>query len=181
MKKQTRERLIISVIIVQVLFFATWYLMEAKIFTKPLAIIKVKTVSYDPRDLLSGQYITLRYEFRNLYTWDNRKRTKHKWAKNISSKNEIVWIVLENKQDSYYYPVNAFENKPESLAKNQVVIKGQKRKKYRWSSYYYGIERFYVPEGTKNPKRGERFAVELEIYSNGQARVSQLTLIPNNE
>ena len=59
-----RWKIAIAVVVLQMLFFAGWAVVEERRFVDPdSASVVVKTVPVDPRDYLSGQYMALAYEF----------------------------------------------------------------------------------------------------------------------
>ncbi|MEZ5690804.1 MAG: GDYXXLXY domain-containing protein [Rickettsiales bacterium] len=181
MTRTLRTKLVIGVVILQMVFFAGWYMSEAGAFDKPVATIMVKTVAYDPRDLLSGQYIRLNYEFTNgggRWNSELKKMVNPDWAKNVKeiltydarvdTDKQNIWVVLRE-VDGFYEPKTASFTKPENLADGEVVIMGHPD---RWR-IMYGIEKYFVPEGTKEPDRNDT-TVRLKIYESGKVRIDQV-------
>lgn len=178
MTEKLRTQLVIVVVILQMLFFAGWYLIEAQAFSKPIAKIMVKTMAYDPRDLLSGQYIRLQYSFTNTPgRWDNelKKRVEPEWISDIKNKygrikrHTDLWVVL-HEVNGFYEPKSASFEQPINLTNGEVVIKGHTK---RYTSIEYGIEKYFVPEGTKEPNRDDT-TVELDVYKGGKVRISKV-------
>lgn len=177
MTKQSRIIAVIVIVFLQMIFFAGWYASEQDVFKKPIQKILVKTESYDPRDLLSGQYIRLAYSFTNTWgRWDPQAKAtiNPEWAKEInnysvSTKNKKeIWVVL-HQVSGFYEPKIASYDKPENLSEGEVAIRGKKDN----GRITYGIEKFFVPEGTKEPKR-EDTTVELNVYDKGIVRINKV-------
>lgn len=157
-----RQKSLIVVVILQMLFFAGWYSYESMQFATPVQTIKVKPIPRDPRDLISGQYLVLEYRFSG--TWGSPK-----WlGEHIALyKKQDIWVVL-HEVNGFYEPKKAYLTKPLELADGEVVIKGRQRS----SQIKYGIERLYVPEGTPEPSRND-MVIELNLYENGKVRIKQ--------
>lgn len=178
MTYKIRTTLVIAVVLVQVVFFSGWYAYEADAFDQPVARIKVKTVPYDPRDFLSGQYIQIRYDFSDTYgRWDPElnKRMTPDWAQDLPEftydkhMNKEVWVIL-HEENGLYEPKTASYTKPIELADGEVLIKGRRDS---WNIIIYGIEKYFVPEGTEEPDRNNTI-VELDIYKSGKSRIHQV-------
>jgi len=177
MINKNRTIAVLIVVILQMIFFTGWYAKESDVFKAPVKTIMVKTQSYDPRDLLSGQYIRLNYSFsRASGSWDRelKKSVYPEWLEGISNysretrNKKEVWIVL-HEIDGFYEPKSSSFEMPEALLEGEVVIRGKRDR----GSIKYGIERYFVPEGTKEPNR-EDAAVELNIYDGGLTRISKV-------
>jgi uncharacterized membrane-anchored protein len=177
MTDKNRKIAVIVVVCLQMIFFAVWYAAESDVFEKPEKQIMVKTVSYDPRDLLRGQYIRLNYSFSNASgRWDRdlNRRVHPDWAnevndsKNYSRKKKEVWVVL-HEEDGFYEPKTAYYEQPNKLNAGEVVIRGVM--KYR--NIRFGIERYFVPEGTKEPRSSDT-TVQLNLYEDGRVRINKV-------
>lgn len=181
MTDKLRTKLVIVVVFLQMLFFAGWYMSEAGAFDKPVATIMVKTVAYDPRDLLSGQYIRINYEFSNggaRWNSELKKAVSPDWAKNVEevlkynakvdADKQNIWVVLRE-AGGFYEPKTASFVKPENLAAGEVAIVGRPDR-FR---IIYGIEKYFVPEGTKEPERNDT-TVRLKVYESGKVRIDQV-------
>lgn len=174
MTNKIRTKAVVIIVILQMAFFAGWYAIESGILKTPITKIMVRTQPYDPRDLLSGQYISLNYSFSTINgLWnDELKRViQPEWADGFNSysnnKNNI-WVVL-HEVNGFYEPKSISYDKPINLLTREVAIKGT----IRGNRIQYGIERYFVPEGTKEPNR-EDTTVELGIYENGTAHINQV-------
>ena len=167
------QKSLIVVVILQMLFFAGWYSYESGQFATPVQTIKVKPLPRDPRDFISGQYLRLQYSFTRAWGRYDPKLKKQVYPEWLgteiagSYKNQDIWLVLHD-VDGFYEPKKAYTTKPLKLAEGEVVIKGRQKR----HTIKYGIERFYVPEGTPEPSRNE-MVVELNLYENGKVRIKQ--------
>lgn len=173
MKKRSRIIAITVVVVLQIVFFAVWYGVESDVFAKPTQKILVKSQPLDPRDLLSGQYIRLTYNFSTLWgTWDPEKKetVRPAWAAQLNGDAKGIWMVL-HEVDGFYEPKIALSEKPTDISVGEVVIKGRKDHNNRIN---YDIERYFVPEGTPNPRQEEAITVELNIYGNGLAKINKV-------
>ena len=102
--------------------------------------IRVRTAPVDPRDFLYGDYVTLSYEMSRLSPalWQGGK---------LPEEGDAVYVALEPR-DGLHVPVAAYPNRVR-LPDGQVLLKGIVE--YRWEEEIqlrYGLERYYVPEGT---------------------------------
>jgi len=170
-----RNILIITVVILQISFFAIWAGIESGKFSTPIATIKVKTLPVDPRDLLSGQYMRIGYEFSRIQRWENSENITPNWAQELEKSNQHrrkswpVWIVMRDNGEGIYEPIRAYKKEPTNLATGEVFIRGYHK---RWNQLTFGIERYYVPEGTPEPRRDE-LIMELNIHKQGKVRIKQ--------
>lgn len=170
-----RIKLVWLVIAAQVVFFAGWYAKEAGQFGAPVATILVKPEPYDPRDLLSGQYIRLNYSFSNTRgRWDStlRQTVSPEWAGELPTdykkKPKDVWLLL-HEVDGFYEPKAISPTRFKTVDEREAQVKGR----YVRGRIEYGIEKYFVPEGTKEPSR-DAMTIELDIYENGKPRISQV-------
>jgi uncharacterized membrane-anchored protein len=175
MSETLRRNLVIAVVALQMVFFAGWYGYEVWKRSAPVAQIMVKTAPVDPRDLLSGQYISLSYNFSRFSRWDTatKQTIPLEWAEDVSEESQYkkrnVWVVL-TEEDGFYEPKFAMHEEPTSLDGGDVAIKGRTN---GWRGIEYGIEKYFVAEGTKEPKR-EDTTVKLNIYKDGSVTIAQV-------
>lgn len=134
--------------------------------------VLLKTVPLDPRDILRGDYVILRYEISQLdlnsIISDN---------KNITQGSRI-YLILE-KGFLYWGPKEIRTEKPEG---NEVFLTG----KVNWINsgnkninVEYGIESYFIPEGTGKQieeLQGIGLGVEVSVDKNGRAVITKLYL-----
>ena len=176
----SKNKLLILIATIQVLFFSGWYFLEYKKLHNPISkIILVKTAPVDPRDYLSGNYFTLKYEFSDLwYFKDKNEKIKETGAKihaflqkSGEAENEI-YVVLK-KNDIWYVPDYFSLEKP-SINSNQVAIKGQ----YNRASQQieYGIEKYFINENIEELKFEDKVEVLLTVGDDLTARIKSLVI-----
>ena len=159
-----RLKIVAVWIVCQLLFFAAWALWEESHLADGVGdSILVRVTPVDPRDLLRGQYFRLAYEF-------SRPREAIASAASLPT-GSPVWVVLK-KEGRYHVPKSASAQPADSLGPDEVILMGHLSS--RWQ-ILYGIERYFVPEGTKDPNR-EDLSVRLRIDSRGKARIEQVYL-----
>lgn len=179
----SKNKLLVLIAVIQVLFFTGWYYLEYKKLHNPKSkIILVKTVPVDPRDYLSGNYFTLKYEFSDLwYFRDKNERIKetgtkiHAFLQKSGEAGNEIYAVLK-KKDLWYVPDYFSLEKP-SINSNQVAIKG----KYNRASQQieYGIEKYFINENIKEPKFGDKVEVSLLVGDDLTARIKSLVINGN--
>lgn len=156
----TRLKLLAAVVIIQVLFFAGWTVREEmRLLPGVGSTILVRTAPVDPRDLLSGQYINLGYEFSRSSSLSDPGLKQ----------GSPVWVVLRE-EEGFFVPRTFSYSRPSALGPGEVVIKGRVG---HWGRYEFGIERYFVPEGTPTPP-ARSLTVRLRIGDDYVPRIEQV-------
>lgn len=132
--------------------------------------VLLETQPVDPRDLLRGDYVILNYTLSrlsaDLFTpaWTNRPAA-----------GTTVFVLLE-KRGEFHEAVGA-SLAPSTPAKNQVLLRGTMD--HRWGgaqdatvNVRYGLERYYVPEGTGNPEG--TITVQAAVSQSGRALIREV-------
>lgn len=131
------------------------------------AIVMLKTMPVDPRDLFRGDYVILRYEMSNIQL----NKIEHD-AKNYES-GSMVYIELAL-EDSVFKPIKIYSQLP----KDKLSIKGVvKNSSENFISVEYGIESYFVPEGKGKDierKMGKNVEVQVAIDKSGAAVIKDL-------
>ena len=134
--------------------------------------IRVATVPIDPRDLFRGDYVTLSYEFSNVSSipgYDN------------FTSGQTVFVTM--KQDGGLWKATGISR---TRPKEGVFLRGV----YRRNRIEYGIESYFVQEGTGKPiedamRRNNRdrtpVVVELAVASDGKAAVKTVKVLEDGE
>ncbi len=102
--------------------------------------IVLEVVPVDPRDLFRGDYVILNYDISRVPI---SLRSLHR-------KGSVIYATLQKAKDGKWKLYAAGPERPESVSSDQVVLKGRVRYASgpRFTSVRYGIESFFVPEGT---------------------------------
>lgn len=139
-------------------------------------VVLLETVPVDPRDLLRGDYVILRYKIStlsgSLFTGG---------ITNEAPAGTPVYVKLEKRgpfheaQMASFTPLNGDAEHP--------VLRGKVAIRSRWDAgnntnrldrVDYGLERFYVREGTGNP-RGT-LTTEVSVPASGRGVIRQVYL-----
>src|ERR1017187_4033803 len=130
-----------------------WILGTALVQERALAggkLVLLETRPADPRDLLRGDYVILNYKIS-----DVALRLFSPALTNGLAPGETVYVALEPR--GQFHEVVLASTNQITPADGQGVLKGQSRS--WWNSaaqrsvqVEYGLERYYVREGTGNPR-----------------------------
>jgi uncharacterized membrane-anchored protein len=133
-------------------------------------VIRLETQPVDPRDLLRGDYLVLRYTVNTV----PRERFSPPLTQALPY-GETVWIAL-SRRGEFHEVVRASRERFEPAAA-EVLLKAQTtggRPQRESETVHYGLEQYYVREGTGNP-RG-KITVEAVVPASGRARIKQVFL-----
>jgi uncharacterized membrane-anchored protein len=159
-----RTRIVWAYVLVQAFFFVGWSGYEEARLTQGERVL-VRIVPVDPRDLLSGQYLQLNYEFSR-----PRELAKKFPMPEIGAD---IWVVLTlEKEGKFHAPCALSAERPAGLPLGDAALKGRVA---CCESIEFGIERYYVPEGTQTPDPKE-LTVRLRVRDDGVARIEQVLL-----
>ena len=124
-------------------------------------VYRLRTVPVDPRDLLRGDYVILRYEISRLP--DGTKPGDF---------GANVWVKL--KPDGNVWVMDRVSRSPENPEAN-ATGGPTLRARREGNQLIYDLERFYVPEGTgQGAPRSGALIVEIAVRGNGTAQIKRL-------
>jgi uncharacterized membrane-anchored protein len=139
--------------------------------------IKAAVVPVDPRDIFRGDYVTLGYGFST-----GAELALPEGAR----QGDTVFALLKNSGPAEWTLAAVSETKPDVSADGEVVLKGIVEFVRRGSQpgastvgrLRYGIERFYVPEGTgrdlETQVREKRIVAVLAVGGDGKVALKGL-------
>ena len=136
--------------------------------------VLLETQPVDPRDLLSGDYLMLRYKIRDVPTNLFSPPVKKDLPYGVK-----IFVALAPGTNEFYVVTRASTNGLTPSSNTEVVLSGKST--YVWwnatNSIHveYGIERYYVAEGTGNPPRG-KLTAQAVVPASGRARLKQVFL-----
>ena len=137
-----------AIVAAQALFLLTWAGYHEWVRrSAPIIVLKGRPV--DPRDLLRGDYMTMRYDISEVQLGGAKPG-----ANNAADAGRDVWVLLV--QRDRYHVVAVASREPLTPKPGQLLVRGQLG--YGWrgaansSHVEYGIERFFVPEGKGTPQ-----------------------------
>jgi uncharacterized membrane-anchored protein len=134
-------------------------------------LVLLETRPVDPRDLLRGDYVTLGYKIGDVPT----SLFSPPIVGNLSP-GHMVYVALA-KQGEFHEVVRA-SLEPLEAAEGEVVMKGRNDPRRWWATQTnsvhleYGLEQYYVREGTGNP-RG-KLTVQAAVPASGNAIIKQV-------
>ncbi len=168
-----KTKLFSLVVGLQVLWvIATVVVQEAKLSQG--TVVRLETRPVDPRDLLRGDYVILNYEISTL----NAILFKEGLT-NRAPDGTPVYVKLERQGDFHLAIEASFS--PLTADANHPVLRGTVESTWTWTPnnpanvrVNYGLERFYVREGTGNP-RG-KLTVDVAIPSSGKGIIREVFL-----
>jgi uncharacterized membrane-anchored protein len=138
-------------------------------------VILLETLPVDPRDMLSGDYLMLRYKISDVQT--NLFSPPVKKDLPYGTK---IFVALAPGTNQFYAVTRASTNPLAPSSGTEVLLSGKTT--YAWwnaaSSVQvhveYGIERYYVAEGTGNPHG--RLTARVIVPASGHAKLQQVFL-----
>ena len=170
-------RAAVVLVALQGLFFAGWIWSEASLGGRE---IRVELRPVDPRDLLRGQYLALSYAMEDADAYQAG-------GVPLASSGRTVYVALRRSESDreVFVPVYhdlsreallarlaeaepAFDGEVASPASDWVLVKG--RVQYR-GRFEFGINRYYVPEGSPEPPRNARTLARLRVSERGTPRL----------
>jgi uncharacterized membrane-anchored protein len=165
----SRTRWMVLVVVLQILFLllltASSYAVDAWGTT-----VRLRTVPWDPHDVLFGDYLQLHYEINEIPV---------RWLRDAEVSDDVhtLYVVLQKDRSGIGTPVAAFLHKP-SGDRGAVILRGivQYRTKVsrnpsgfpqgpesmtdeEWFHVVYGIEKYFIPQG-----QGEALLARLQTY-----------------
>jgi uncharacterized membrane-anchored protein len=161
-------------ILVLVLALQTaWILGTTFVQERTLAggkVVLLETRPVDPRDLLRGDYVILNYKISDV-AFDQFSPARA----NGLAPGETVYVALEPR--GQFHEVALASTNRVTPAAGQIVLRGHSRSWWNGTAQNtvhldYGLERYYVREGTGNP-RG-KITVQAAVPDSGQARIKEV-------
>jgi len=150
-----------------------WILGTTLVQERALAsgkLVLLETRPVDPRDLLRGDYVILNYRISDVaLDLFSPPQT------NGLLPGQTVYVALEPR--GQFFQVALASTNPITPADGQVVLKGRTQSWWTGNSrrtvhVEYGLERYYVREGTGRPSG--KLTVEVAVPESGQGRIKQV-------
>jgi uncharacterized membrane-anchored protein len=147
---------------------ATTFVQERALATGKTILLETRLV--DPRDLLRGDYLILNYEISDVPA----KLFAPPVEKDMPAGTKI-FVALAPGTNNFHEVVRA-STQELAPAANEIVLRGQSEWN-RWDRtnsvhITYGIERFYVAEGTGNPTG--KLTAQAVVPVSGRASLKQI-------
>jgi uncharacterized membrane-anchored protein len=172
LKARERKVLLVTVMAQILILLAMIALRAVPLVTGQTVLVRVQPV--DPRDLFRGDYVILSYYF---------SRVPQEGIEGLSEKERGSWKKLEDR--TVYVPLVPDTNGVHMRAGKVTVVKPAaglflKGHMKRYGSLQFGIEAYYVQEGSglgyEQAIRDRKLSAELAVTSDGQAALKGLRI-----
>jgi len=138
--------------------------------------IVLEVVPVDPRSLFRGDYVTLSYDISRIPAPAGEDRLR---------RGDVVYVTLQKSEGDKWQAARSSTSPPANLSPDQIVLKGRVRYASRatqhaprQASVRYGIESFFVPEGTgrelERLVRDKKLAALIAVDEEGNAGIKGL-------
>jgi uncharacterized membrane-anchored protein len=128
----------------------------------------LRVVPVDPRDLFRGDYVILNYEFSRI------PPAGVAGLATTEQQGQTIYVALEPDTDSRYWRAAQFSVEPPTSGK---FLRGQIT---TWGRVEFGIESFFVQEGTgpqyEQAARNGTLSAEVAVDDSGQAVLKRLVV-----
>jgi len=144
---------------------ATTATQEINLHSAPTVLLETRPV--DPRDMLRGDYVILGYKISQVPVGLFQPPLKE-----APPAGKTVYVTLEPR-DKFHEAVSASLERPPTQA-GQMVLCGTTAHSWQTGNVRvsYGLERFYVAEGTGNLQG--KLTVEAAVPKSGRATIKQV-------
>ncbi len=170
--KKTDRAMKLKLLILVLALQTAWLLGTVLIQEYALAhgkIILLETRRVDPRDLLRGDYLILNYTISDVPT----NRFSPPVAKDLPYGTK-VFVTLAPGTNQFYEVARASTNEFTPSA-NEILLCGRSEERW-WSAnsihVTYGIENYYVAEGTGNPTG--KLTVQAVVPASGHPKIKEV-------
>ncbi|RSK37383.1 GDYXXLXY domain-containing protein [Hymenobacter metallilatus] len=128
----------------------------------------LSTQPVDPRDLLYGDYLNLRYQINELPGGLWRGSTPPR-------RQQAAYVLLTPRPNGTFEAIGIFPERP-ATSGQQAVLRGSVQAIWRRGlRLRYGLERYYVPETmSRKLSRRQPLRVQISVAPWGQARITGL-------
>ncbi len=160
--------------------------------------VRLRTVPLDPRDLLRGDYVVLRYDISRLDTRTIKTRVDGRFHY-----HQRAYVTLQKNDDGFWQAVALADTLPKQLSPQQALIAGYVQRVHtpfvrrhhprndntaapkcespcQIVYLRYGIEKYFVPEGQgkelEKQRNQHRVAVLVRLSKDGHAAIAGLDI-----
>lgn len=159
-----KSPILIAILIALQLGYVGYHVAASEVLLANGTSVKLNIEPVDPRSMLQGDYVTLSYGI----------STPSQAIKNeLESQNSLVRIkaVLRPDENGVYMLDRLYEH-GERLADKEVLINGTVS---GWGRIYYGIETFFVAEGTGIETEQNAKYAYIKVNTKGDALLERLS------
>jgi uncharacterized membrane-anchored protein len=172
LKARERKILLVTVLAQLAILVAMIALRAIPLVTGKTVVVRVQPV--DPRDLFRGDYVILSYDFSRIAPQDiEGVSAADSWKRSKYEGRTVYVPLVPDSIPGHWRAEKATVVKPAS----GPFLKGQMQ---RYGSLQFGIESYYVQEGTgrryEQAIRDRKLSAELAVTSSGQAALRGLRI-----
>lgn len=159
-----KNPVLIAIVIVLQLSYVGYHAASSEALLSSGTQVKLAVEPLDPRSLLQGDYVRLNY---NISTPPANVVQQLESGRSL---NRIKVVLRQG--DNGVYVFDRLYKSGDALSGKEIVINGSWN---GWQSIYYGIETYFVPEGTgTETEQNARFAY-VKVGANGNALLERLS------
>lgn len=158
-----RSFVLIAIVILLQLGYLGLHVTRSEILLTTGSTVKLEIAPLDPRSMLQGDYVVLSYSI---------SRPPEPIAKELEDYrgNHKVQVVLAPDDRGVHIFKRLYQN-GESLSEGEVVLNG---KSSGWGPIHYGIETYFVPEGTGLEVESKARFATIRVNAHGDALLESL-------
>jgi uncharacterized membrane-anchored protein len=151
---------LLAVVVIQTVFIG-YVVFDKEQHLQHGAVVKLQLAPVDPRSLLQGDYVRLRYEISDVGNWNDQGN---------------VQVILRKDKEGVYrfagiYSINGKRDEQYVRQEGDVLLNG----KMKGDSIIYGIESYFIPEGTgMNVQERARYAY-VRVSKTGDALLEKIS------
>ncbi|ODB53664.1 hypothetical protein A7311_04800 [Paenibacillus polymyxa] len=153
--------LLIAIVIVLQLGIIGYQTVRSETLLATGASIKLKLAPIDPRSLLQGDYVALNYDI-------SPPPSKTPLQEEEWSRGKVKVVLTPDNQGVYV--ADRLYQDGEKLASHEVILNGQ----WYGSRIVYGIENYFIPEGTGRTVEQNAHFAHIRVSRNGDALLERL-------
>lgn len=161
-----KQGLLILIVIVLQFGFLGYQTASSERLLTTGSIVKLELQPIDPRSLLQGDYVNLRYAISELPDEVSQDLDEY------PMRGRIEIVLAKNAQGLHVF--DRLYTSGETLGPDEIVING-KKEAYSWNQITYGIENFFIPEGSGLEVEQNAHFAYIRIGSNGNAMLERLS------
>ena len=154
---------LIWLVVILMVSFVTYNGVKNEIALQSGKEVRLALAPVDPRSMLQGDYVTLRYDISTLPD-----------TTDLPANKKIKVVLTPTSEGSYeyggYYKIKGHWNKPYESSDDDIVVNGTT---YSDHDVQYGIESFFIPEGA-GPVFEDKTVAIIKVSENGNALLIEL-------
>ena len=146
--------------LILILALVNWSIYKKELHLKNGAVVYLKLAPVDPRSLMQGDYMALRYEIaEKIYEQLPKKEGYRRWQHNADAKDGKVVVVLDKKQVGSF--VRLYGSK--ELKENEMLLNYRVRN----GAVKFATNAFFFEEGSAKKYEVAKYG-EFRVNSNGE-------------